>query len=260
MSVNDPEDGMAPEDSEAAPQDAEAEDGPGSRRLRSTIFGEDEAPGVSDEAQAEPRPDSRGAPSSLAADPQDRPAPDLSAAAPGQASGKLGAPPEPEETILPGETREELELRTSKVQSLAIRLCLMMAVVFVGVFVAKLVDLALGLPTQFQGLGVLSVYLVVLTVMLSPSLNPKTRLQWVVVISGFAGVILAIAVGSALARLQLQADGVRHTNPYFELAVEFGVMFAFWGLAALAFSALLRRFGLTIGTESEPSRGARPYN
>ena len=131
--------------------------------------------------------------------------------------------------------------------SLAIRLGSMMAVVLAGVFAATLIDLSLGLQTRFQGLGILATYLVVLAVILAPSLNPRTGRQWIVVIGGFAVVILAIALGSAVARLMLMTKDFQHTGLYVHLAVEFGVMFAFWGLASLVFVDVLRRVGINIG-------------
>jgi hypothetical protein len=137
--------------------------------------------------------------------------------------------------------------------SLALRLVSMMGVVIAGVFIARLFDFALGLQTRLQGLGILAVYLVVLAVILAPGLNPQTRKQWTVVICGFAGVIVAIAMGSAFARLMLQSKDFQGAGLYVEIVVEFGVMFAFWGLAVLAFVRVLRGVGLGIGTESESS-------
>ena len=92
-------------------------------------------------------------------------------------------------------------------------------------------------------------YLVVLAVILTPTLNPRTRRQWIVVIGGFAGVIRAIALGSAVARLMLMTRDFQHTGLYVHLAIEFGVMFAFWGLASLVFVEVLRRAGMNIGSQ-----------
>ncbi len=159
-----------------------------------------------------------------------------------------GAPAEPYM-----EPDMEPERAPNRAASLALRLGSMMGVVIAGVFVARLFDFALGLQTRLQGLGVLAVYLVVLAVILAPGLNPRTRKQWIVVIGGFAGVIVAIAMGSAFARLMLQTKDFQHAGLYVELVVEFGVMFAFWGLAVLAFVRILRAVGLGIGGDPGPS-------
>ncbi len=159
--------------------------------------------------------------------------------------------PEPETAIsTPAESEEaDPEAPGNRAISLTIRLGSMMAVVLTGVFAATLIDLGLGLQTRFQGLGILATYLVVLAVILTPSLNPRTRRQWIVVIGGFAGVICAIALGSAVARLMLMTKDFQHTGLYVHLAVEFGVMFAFWGLASLVFVEILRRAGMNIGSQ-----------
>jgi hypothetical protein len=165
--------------------------------------------------------------------------PAVSEPAPPETCAPAGAPSDDADPEAPG----------NRAISLAIRLGSMMGVVLAGVFAATLVDLALGLQTRFQGLGILATYLVVLAVILTPSLNPRTRRQWIVVIVGFAGVIMAIALGSAVARLMLQTKDFQHTGLYVHLAVEFGVMFAFWGLASLAFVEILRRVGINIGSD-----------
>ncbi len=168
----------------------------------------------------------------------------------------ISALPEPEETERVIQRTEEADPAApgNRAISLAIRLGSMMAVVLTGVFAATLIDLALGLQTRFQGLGILATYLVVLAVILTPSLNPRTPRQWIVVIGGFAGVICAIALGSAVARLMLMTKDFQHTGLYVHLAVEFGVMFAFWGLAALVFVEILRRAGINIGSQQGDPR------
>jgi hypothetical protein len=160
---------------------------------------------------------------------------------------------EPPGDCVPAQPDVESEQTPDRAVSLALRLGSMMGVVIAGVFVARLFDFALGLQTRFQGLGVLAVYLVVLAVILAPGLNPRTRKQWIIVIGGFAGVIVAIAMGSAFARLMLQTKDFQNAGLYVEMVVEFGVMFAFWGLASLAFVRVLRAVGLGIGVDSEPS-------
>jgi hypothetical protein len=163
----------------------------------------------------------------------------------------ISEPPEPEASApAPAESEQaDPEAPGNRAISLAIRLGSMMAVVLAGVFAATLIDLSLGLQTRFQGLGILATYLVVLAVILTPSLNPQTRRQWIVVIGGFAGVIFAIALGSAVARLMLMTKDFQHTGLYVHLAVEFGVMFAFWGLASLVFVEILRGVGINIGDQ-----------
>ena len=163
----------------------------------------------------------------------------------------MSEPPDPEAVApVPAESEEaDPQAPGNRAISLAIRLGSMMAVVLAGVFIATLIDLGMGLQTRFQGLGILATYLVVLAVILTPSLNPRTPRQWIVVIVGFAGVICAIALGSAVARLMLLTKDFQHTGLYVHLAVEFGVMFAFWGLASLVFVEILRGVGINIGSQ-----------
>jgi hypothetical protein len=216
------------------------------------------APEAAETAEAAAQPDAphdRVAPDGVA--------PDGKSAAPPRASRELrnaiSAPPDdgaPDDGA-PEEADSEPDRPPNRAAALAIRLGAMMGVVFAGVFVARLFDFALGLETRFEGLGVLAIYLVVLTVILAPSLQPRTRRQWIVVIGGFAAVIVAIAAGSAFARLMLQGKEFQHAGLYVEMVIEFGVMFAFWGLASLIFAEVLHRAGLQIGTEPGPS-GAKP--
>ena len=236
--------------------------------------GEDEAPAafsrrlqaMLDAAAQEPAETADGSPDTLSAPsgPGDRAAtPDTTAEA--RAPARTRTPAlrasrelrtaisEPPGDDAPAEPDMEPERPPNRAASLALRLGSMMGVVFAGVFVARLFDFALGLQTRLQGLGVLAVYLVVLAVILAPGLNPRTRKQWIVVIGGFAGVIVAIAMGSAIARLMLQTKDFQHAGLYVELVVEFGVMFAFWGLALLAFGRALRAVGLGIGGDPGPS-------
>ena len=194
---------------------------------------------------AEPRPDAASAGTD--------PAMAVPLRAPRELRPAISEPPEPElEADVPAPPGNEVadpEAPGNRALSLAIRLGSMMAVVLTGVFAATLIDLGLGLQTRFQGLGILATYLVVLAVILTPSLNPRTPRQWIVVIGGFAGVICAIAMGSAIARLMLLTKDFQHTGLYVHLAVEFGVMFAFWGLASLVFVEVLKRVGINIGSQ-----------
>ncbi len=240
-----------PEDAEDAVDAAGGDEAPAafSRRLQAMLDAAAQEPAeTADEAQ----PDAPSAPRG----PGDRATP---AQAPARtpalrASRELRtAISEPPGDGAPAEPDIEPERAPNRAASLALRLGSMMGVVIAGVFVARLFDFALGLQTRLQGLGVLAVYLVVLAVILAPGLNPRTRKQWIVVIGGFAGVIVAIAMGSAFARLMLQTKDFQHAGLYVELVVEFGVMFAFWGLALLAFVRLLRAVGLGIGVDPGPS-------
>jgi hypothetical protein len=227
------------------------------------VAGEDEAPApVSRRLQAmldataqetaemagdDPQPDAPDAPGDRAA-PAEAQSPSL------RASRDLRtAISEPPGGCAPAEPDIEPERAPNRAASLALRLGSMMGVVIAGVFVARLFDFALGLQTRLQGLGVLAVYLVVLAVILAPGLHPRTRKQWIVVIGGFAGVIIAIAMGSAFARLMLQTKDFQNAGLAVEIVVEFGVMFAFWGLALLAFVRALRAVGLGIGVDPGPS-------
>ncbi len=255
----------APAGTEAAPDQA-GDDTPEA--------GRDDAPAVSTRLRAmlsAAPPDERGAgrsgddPSDAAVDEAAAPRPSLAAGTAGPVPGgansaplravrelrpAISEPPQPEAAAPSPAHSEEAdpEAPGNRAVSLAIRLGSMMAVVLAGVFAATLIDLTLGLQTRFQGLGILATYLVVLAVILAPSLNPRTGRQWIVVIGGFAVVILAIALGSAVARLMLMTKDFQHTGLYVHLAVEFGVMFAFWGLASLVFVEVLRRVGINIGS------------
>jgi hypothetical protein len=224
----------------AAPAD-EPEGGPAADDLPD-LAPDDPAP---DEAAPQPRP------AAGTAGPIPGPARTAPLRAPRELRPPISAPPEPQ-AIAPapsGSADADPEAPGNRAVSLAIRLGSMMAVVLAGVFAATLVDLTLGLQTRSQGLGILATYLVVLAVILTPSLNPRTARQWIVAIGGFAGVILAIALGSAVARLMLMTKDFQHAGLYVHLAVEFGVMFAFWGLASLVFVEALRRVGINIGSE-----------
>ena len=224
---------------------------PVSRRLQAMLDAAPQEPGETaddlppDAPSAPGGRDDRAAPAGA---PAEDPAPSLRA--PRDLRTAISEPPG---DCAPAEAVIEPERATDRAASLAVRLGSMMGVVIAGVFVARLFDFALGLQTRFQGLGVLAVYLVVLTVILAPSLNPRTRRQWIVVIGGFAGVIVAIAMGSAFARLMLQTKDFQNAGLYVEMVVEFGVMFAFWGLASLAFVRALRTVGLGIGVDPGPS-------
>ena len=222
----------------AAPAN-EPEGGPAAEE-RPDSAPDDPAP---NEAAPQPRP------AAVTASPIPGPARTAPLRAPRELRPTISAPPEPQAVAPAPSGSEDADPQApgNRAISLAIRLGSMMAVVLAGVFAATLIDLTLGLQTRFQGLGILATYLVVLAVILAPSLNPRTTMQWIVVIGGFAVVILAIALGSAVARLMLMTKDFQHTGLYVHLAVEFGVMFAFWGLASLVFVDVLRRVGINIG-------------
>jgi hypothetical protein len=233
------------EDAEDA-VDAAGEDeapAPVSRRLQAMLDATAQEP--AETAGDDPQPDAPSAPGDRAA-PAEAQAQSPSLRASRDLRTAISEPPDP---CAPAEPDNEPARAPNRAASLAIRLGSMMGVVIAGVFVARLFDFALGLQTRLQGLGVLAVYLIVLAVILAPGLHPRTRKQWIVVIGGFTGVIVAIAMGSAFARLMLQTKDFQNAGLYVEIVVEFGVMFAFWGLALLAFVRALRAVGLGIGVD-----------